>query len=101
MRPFQDEFSAAAKGLYFNKDSAVQLSLGDYTPSADRHYYSYNFLTRTLAVTWKNGVSVVPFSQLDPETLACMHAKLVELGGTPPSLPPTPAGFGLIRKIQA
>lgn len=31
--------------------------------------------------------TVTPFSQLAPQTLEFMHARLVELGGSPPPLP--------------
>ncbi len=60
----------------------------------------FHFHTRTMHVSSgsaEGGMTVIPFSQLDPEVLELMRDKLIELGGKPPSLPtvfgkPSPIG---------
>jgi hypothetical protein len=70
-----------------------------YGMRAGTVYHVYDFMTRVMMSRTgegSGGVSVVPFSQLDPEVLATMHQTLVELKGNPPPLPgePTTAGPG-------
>ena len=52
-------------------------------------YIDFDFLTRTMQ-THASGtganISVIPFSQLDPEVVIELREKLVELGGNPQAL---------------
>lgn len=98
---FHESFNSAATDVTFRKDSAAQLSF--YQSShAGTLYYTYNFLTRTMSCTTGHshgGVTIIPFSQLDRETLQAMHKRLGELGGCPPDLPAAEAApLSPIRK---
>lgn len=49
----------------------------------------FDFAIGVLYIGYKTeaGVSVTPFSQLDPDVVAAMRDKLIELGGKPPIVP--------------
>ncbi len=100
---YSEDFSAISKKMTFSKDNDVQLLVkqpGIYYESSFR----YNFMTRMLVYSSgvyneTSGAGVAPFSQLDPEMLAAMRDKLIELGGKPPALPASDsAPFSPIRK---
>ena len=101
---FSEDFNSVSNRFDFTKDNDVQISVsqpGVYYPAN----YRYNFMTRTLLYSGgagssdiKAGVAVIPFSDLDPEVLEAMHAKLVKLGGKPPSLPENVGKRSLIDK---
>ncbi len=83
--------AASSEKITFSMESAVQLCV-QQPGITYQATYKYNFLTRTLLYSLgasgsEPGVGMTPFAQLDPETLAFMYAKLVELGGKPPALP--------------
>lgn len=80
----------------FNVEGYAMYKSGDYILSTAKStrggtiYAAYDFLARVLTVqTYKDegGISVVPFSQLDRESLTFMRDKLIELNGKPPALP--------------
>ncbi|MEZ0225150.1 MAG: hypothetical protein ACAH83_11395 [Alphaproteobacteria bacterium] len=65
----------------------------------DTLYNYYDFTARMLTTcNGSNSVAVVPFSQLDRETLIAMRDKLVELKGNPPELPPEEAVIKAVPK---
>lgn len=80
MSALSEAFSA---NLSCNVTAGIQLSIG-----VGSYYYTYNFLTRTMACIFGQGVACIPFSELDRETLEAMHAKYIERGGKLP-LPPS------------
>lgn len=97
---FSETFNSASSDVTFRKDSDAQLSFFQ-SSHAGTLYYTYNFLTRTMScVTGHShgGVTVIPFSQLDRETLQAMHTKLCDIGGCPPDLPATNGALSPIRK---
>ena len=68
-----------------------------------KYYYDFQarILTTVLHYGSSGGVHTTPFSELDRETLADMHDKLVELGGKPQALPAeAPVNPGNARKLQ-
>ncbi len=48
----------------------------------------YDFTNRVRMTPAEGGQNAVPFSELDRDVLVAARDKLVELGGTPPALPP-------------
>lgn len=89
MTPLED-FTAATMYTADNKFTRIDatvLAVLVQAKVAIVHYY--DFLTRTVVtrVESKDHNHLVHFRDADPETLAFMHAKLVELGGKPPALP--------------
>lgn len=60
----------------------------ELTFSVNSYFYSYNFLTRTMACNVGHGLACIPFSELDRETLEAMHAEYSRRGGKLP-LPPS------------
>jgi hypothetical protein len=73
----------------FEKTSPVTLSVRIWTPMS-AVCNTYDFVGRVMiAQTGSTGSSpqIVPFAQLDCESLVFMHAQLTELGGSPPALP--------------
>lgn len=61
-----------------------------YTTRGSSNYLIYDFMARIMIVrtgSSDGGGHVVPFSQLDRESLVEMREKLVELKGNPPELP--------------
>ena len=82
------EFSAAAeasKNKFSKKDNAV---LFYKTAGESDIFHYYDFVTRYLYVRFeqREHSHMIPFSDLDQETLHYMREKLIELGGTPPPL---------------
>ena len=85
---------------------------GPYTSKKENHtvlcvhydtlYNYYDFTARMLTTcNGSNSVAVVPFSQLDHDTLIAMRDRLIDLGGTPPELPAeTPATQPAARKLN-
>ncbi|HYD17895.1 MAG TPA: hypothetical protein VEF76_05410 [Patescibacteria group bacterium] len=71
--------------------NASKVSAGVLRVTSDDYTYSYDFNARILVVrtnyTREAGPHVVPFSQLDRDSLIQFRDKLVELGGNPPDLP--------------
>ncbi len=82
------------KSQFNGSYNASMVSPGVLRVASDDYYYSYDFNARILVVrsnyTREAGPSVTPFAQLDRDSLITMRDKLVELGGTPPELPPEP-----------
>ena len=87
MTPRKEELFPMSLTVAFNKkykatkenDFVLTVSYGD-------QYNHYDFLTRVLTTsTTHSGVTALPFAQLDAESIDMFRAKLVELGGTPPS----------------
>ncbi len=95
----EDFAAAAAKSAskFTKTDSAVLCS--KTTATLDMYHY-YDFINRTVLVRveQKEHINVIPFRDCEPDTLAFMHARLVELGGTPPPLPVSDAKRSLIAK---
>lgn len=54
--------------------------------------YAYDFLARIVTARTGGsndaGISVTPFSQLDPDSLETLRQRLIALGGKPPALTP-------------
>lgn len=79
------------------KDSVLSISV-------DRFRYLYDFSLRLLTIenTYNGGsTQVLPFSQLDRETLVEMRDKLIELQGKPPELPAeAPVNPGNLRRLN-
>lgn len=95
MSAFQEQFAAsvAQNGhqILVSKETDVMLCVRQRS-----FYHYYDFIGRIMCSTLgghSDSMNVTPFSQLDPEVLATMRAKLVELGGNPPELakPSAPA----------
>lgn len=79
-------------GFDFTKSNDCVLSI-HYSARGGSHYQSYDFLSRIMTMrtgSSDGGCTVVPFSQLDRESLEFMHAKLCKLKGNPPPLPALP-----------
>lgn len=60
-----------------------------YSQNGATTYYAFDFLARLLTTrtgSSDGGAHVIPFSQLDPDSLATLRERLVELGGKPPKL---------------
>lgn len=96
----QDAFNEAAAhcaNKFSKKDDAV---LYYKTAGAVDIYHFYDFITRNLYVRFesKDHSHVIPFRDIDPETLSFMRGKLVELGGNPPPLPSVRDPFNPIKK---
>src|SRR3990172_41141 len=82
-----EKFSANNYHLSKQSDYVLYVYLSNNGPYV---YSKYDFLARLLFASSSSsdgGVSVVPFSRLDPESLEFFRAKLIELGGKPPELP--------------
>lgn len=103
---FSEEFNTAQekagdrKQTFYLHNAGTSLSFLQDGRGANQ-YFNFHFLTRTMTVTTghsEGGVTVTPFSQIDREVLEFMHAKLVELGGHPPSLPKDDSLPSPIRK---
>lgn len=91
---YQEEFNKLTKGGTYGSGEWAKLTpfTLKYTVSAGGVYLYqyYDFLSRVMTTHVQSSgpaLAVVPFTQLDPEVLAAMHRKLVELNGTPPALP--------------
>lgn len=89
MTPLED-FTAAAThvpGSKFIRTDAAVLAVTVRAHLDIVHFY--DFFTRTVLtrVENKDHNHLIHFRDADPETLAFMHAKLIELGGKPPALP--------------
>lgn len=100
MAEYSDDFAAAAAksaSKFKKKDDAVLLY--NTTAQADIYHY-YDFITRNLYVRFesKDHSHIIPFRDIEPDTLAYMRDKLVELGGNPPPLPVSDAKRSLITK---
>lgn len=72
------------------------LSTGAYVRTLD--CYDFNKRLLTSSNVNSDTIAVTPFSQLDPEVLAAIHTKLVDMGGTPPELPAAPGTLAVSRK---
>lgn len=86
------DFNAASERYKFEKSDDVVLTVRVGTP-LNTIYQSYDFVGRLLiSQNSHSGASpqITPFSMLDRESLEFMHAKLCEMGGTPPALPAVP-----------
>lgn len=86
-------FNAACEKVKFEKSGNFVLEVRMAHHYAHTTYHGYDFLNRIMVT--QNGQSgsspqVTPFAQLDRESLEFMHAKLCEMGGTPPALPAAP-----------
>lgn len=84
----KEEFKKAddRKSYYKLDDAVLCVQQSAYCT----RYYYYDFLARILTVhsgSSDGGANVIPFSQLDRESLEFMHDKLIELRGKPPALP--------------
>lgn len=93
---YQDEFNKLTAGNGKPHDGGEWSKLTPYTlkytvmSGGTYLYQHYDFLSRIMTTHIQSSgpaVAVVPFAQLDPEVLAAMRQKLVDLGGTPPALP--------------
>ena len=64
--------------------------------------FCYDFAARVMYGWGGSAISygVVPFSNLDRETLVAMRDKLVDLGGKPPELPDEAAAPAQPRKFN-
>lgn len=97
---FSEEFNSVSDQIAFTKESPVSLGQHIRARYCDLMLV-YDFAHRLL-ITATSGKSdhaqVTPFSQLDPEVLEALHAKLVDLGGNPPTLPSVDGQRSLIRK---
>lgn len=81
----------------FNNDYAIKketpavLSVS-YNAGGYTNVLIYDFIGRVMIARTNGhgdgGLCVMPFSQLDRETLVEMRDKLVDMGGKPPELPP-------------
>lgn len=63
-----------------------------YSARGSSNYLIYDFMARVMIVrtgSSDGGGHVVPFAQLDRESLVEMREKLIELKGNPPELPDT------------
>jgi len=90
---FNDNYKARKYG-----DAVLSLQINTY---GGTNYLAYDFNARVLhgrTGASERGLTVTPFSQLDPESLVAMREKLIELGGDPPELPapsrPAPPASG-------
>lgn len=71
-------------------DGTLQLRM---STGGGTNYMVYDFNLRFLTVrtgSSDGGAVIIPFSQLDPDSLESLREKLVELGGNPPALPGAP-----------
>lgn len=85
-------FKLASDRYKFDKNSDVVLDVR-VTTALNVIYQSYDFVGRLLiSQNSRNDSSpqITPFAALDRESLEFMHAKLCEIGGTPPALPAVP-----------
>jgi hypothetical protein len=53
----------------------------------DGFYQTYDFAARQVLTRHDHSIAVTPFAQVDPESLAALRQKLIDLGGKPPELP--------------
>ncbi|MDE1152915.1 MAG: hypothetical protein PW788_10300 [Micavibrio sp.] len=79
----------------FNNDyAATKLNSAmlqvQYSSTGGNAYLVYDFNARLLVSrtgAGEGGVTLLPFSQLDPDSLEALRNRLIELGGKPPALP--------------
>ena len=95
----------------FNKDYSIRKASAGVleirqSSNGGSNYMTYDFNLRLLTArsgSSDGGLMVLPFSQLDTETLEALRNKLIELEGKPPELPvdgfqlekPKPKEFGM------
>ncbi len=91
------EAAAYCANKFSKKDDAV---LYYKTIAGADIYHFYDFITRNLYIRFesKDHSHIIPFRDVDPETLNYMRDKLIELGGNPPPLPAARDPFNPIRK---
>ena len=78
----------------FNKDYSASLNSNGalglrMSTGGGTNYMVYDFNLRFLTVrtgSSEGGAVVVPFADLDPDSLEALRDKLIELGGNPPEL---------------
>ena len=81
-----------ASGLKDTEFEMVDSLTLRYTPDK-KCSYDYNFLNNAMTVRSGNAVNVIPFSQLDKNSLSYLRSILKAIGGTPPRSPPGDEAF--------
>jgi len=82
---FNSDYTATRAG-----DGALQMRM---STGGGTNYMLYDFNLRLMTVrtgSSDGGAVIIPFSQLDPDSLVALREKLIELGGKPPELPSVP-----------
>lgn len=83
------DFNTTGYRTYKINDYVLGVSY-TYTPEASgQSFQSYDFLARVMITrsgSSDGGTSVVPFSQLDSDSLETLRQRLIDLKGKPPEL---------------
>lgn len=81
------DFNASGYNTYRVNDFVLGVSYPHGGGSTT--YYTFDFLARILTTrtgSSDGGTRVIPFSQLDADSLETLRGRLFELGGNPPAL---------------
>jgi len=90
------DFSSNSYRMQKTNDFVLQVQYSG--GNSNTTYYSYDFLARILTVRTSSSDAspvIMPFSELDPDSLETLRERLVKLGGKPPGLPGSSTKAGI------